>query len=91
MEPTIDLEVAVMKGLCAIKPLNSLKREFDDWDVRISRASNEELVAMISEAAEWSHMEESLAREFVRRKLDSHPLMEAARFRTTKAILQGRL
>lgn len=86
-----DFEVEVMKGLSNVELPDSHKEEQKEWNSRISEASSDELPTMILEAAGMSYKEEELAREFVRRGIDVQEFLETAKFRTTKAILEGKL
>jgi hypothetical protein len=63
----------------------------EEWNSRLSEASPDELLRMIPEGAYTSFKEESLAREFVKRKIDTKEFLKTAKWLATKRILQGRL
>ena len=86
-----DFEVVAMRGLLGINIPSSIKQEVGDWKSEITKASADELTAMIPKASNLSCKEEVLAQEFVRRKIDTRQFLEKAKFRTTKAILMSRL
>lgn len=92
-EEIVDFDAVIMKGLSSVELPDWAKKELDEWIFRISKASSEELMTMIVEAKEdyISEKEEALAREFVKRKIGAQKFLETAEFRTTKAILEGRL
>lgn len=88
--PEIDFEALVMKAMSS-PPYGMFAPGLADWNKKISQTPNSELGLLIPDAQEFSDYEEALAREFMRRGLDMAELRKVAKFRTTKAIIEGRL
>lgn len=94
MDEVNKFEITAMNALTAAQEgliPEHMKDELRDWELKILAMASNELETLITESADYSFQEEALAREFVKRGIDVSKFLEAAKFRTTKAILRGEM